>query len=62
MIRFIESIHCSQKSTTKDVKKGTGLGLYVTREIIQGLNGTIDISSKVGIGTKFTVYIPFVIE
>ena len=48
--------------TTKDVKKGTGLGLYVTREIIQGLNGSIDISSKVDIGTKFTVKIPFIIE
>jgi signal transduction histidine kinase len=48
--------------TTKDVKKGTGLGLYVTREIIQGLNGTIEISSKVDIGTKFTVKIPFIIE
>jgi signal transduction histidine kinase len=48
--------------TTKDVKKGTGLGLYVTREIIQGLNGTIEISSKVDSGTKFTVKIPYIIE
>ena len=48
--------------TTKDVKKGTGLGLYVTREIIQGLSGTIDISSKVEIGTKFIVKIPCIIE
>ena len=48
--------------TTKDVNKGTGLGLYVTREIVQGLNGTIDITSKVDIGTKFTVKIPFIIK
>ena len=48
--------------TTKDVNKGTGLGLYVTREIINGLNGTIDISSKVDIGTKFTVKIPIIFK
>jgi len=45
--------------TTKDVKKGTGLGLYVTREIVDGLNGTIDINSKLNKGTKFTITIPY---
>lgn len=42
--------------TTKD--KGTGLGLLVCHKIISGHNGTIDISSKVGVGTKISISLP----
>lgn len=36
---------------------GTGIGLTITRELIQSMNGTIDVSSQ-GKGTKFTVQLP----
>ncbi len=35
-----------------------GLGLYITKEIVQAHNGRIFVSSGVGIGTTFTVEIP----
>jgi signal transduction histidine kinase len=38
--------------------KGTGLGLYIVKEAIENLNGTITVESKIHIGTKFIVTIP----
>jgi two-component system NtrC family sensor kinase len=39
-------------------KKGTGLGLSVIWGIIDNHNGTINVESKVGSGTTFTIHIP----
>jgi PAS domain S-box-containing protein len=44
--------------TTKD--KGTGLGLALTRKIIEDHRGTIEVVSKKGMGTTFTVHLPVV--
>lgn len=44
--------------TTKEVGKGTGLGLAVTYGIVNRHNGTIEIKSKVGEGTTFTISLP----
>jgi signal transduction histidine kinase len=38
--------------------EGTGLGLFVTREIVEKLGGTIDVQSRVGVGTTITLNIP----
>jgi signal transduction histidine kinase len=44
--------------TTKDVGHGTGLGLFITHEIITRHNGTISVKSQLDKGTTFTVHIP----
>jgi len=44
--------------TTKEVGKGTGLGLNVAYNIIKKHHGTIDVASKVGEGTTFTIRLP----
>ncbi len=46
--------------TTKDTGKGTGLGLWVTFNIIEKMGGTIRLESRVGKGTSFTVQIPII--
>ncbi len=42
----------------EDGNKGSGLGLYIVKETIDKLNGTIDVESKRGEGATFTVRIP----
>lgn len=44
--------------TTKSPEKGTGLGLSVSYGIVQMYHGSIDVQSKPGEGTTFTVTIP----
>ena len=44
--------------STKAPKEGTGLGLYVTREIIAKLGGTIEVDSRLGHGTRFDITMP----
>lgn len=44
--------------TTKDVGHGSGLGLYVTQEIIQEHGGCIGVASRIGHGTRFLIVIP----
>jgi len=44
--------------TTKDVGSGTGLGLSSAYGIINNHGGFIDVYSREGEGTKFSVYLP----
>jgi len=44
--------------TTKPVGKGTGLGLSIVYGIIKKHGGTINVRSKVNVGTTFTVRLP----
>ena len=39
--------------------KGTGLGLLVTRKLIEEHKGKIDITSELGKGTTFTIRLPY---
>jgi two-component system, NtrC family, sensor kinase len=44
--------------TTKTKGHGTGLGLPITYGIVKRLGGDIEVQSKVGQGTRFTILLP----
>jgi signal transduction histidine kinase len=44
--------------TTKEVGKGTGLGLFLSRETVQAHGGTLSLMSEQGRGTTVTITLP----
>jgi hypothetical protein len=48
--------------TTKAVDEGTGLGLWLVDEIVAEFDGAIDVSSTLGVGTTFKVWLPVAAE
>lgn len=48
--------------TTKPVGEGTGLGMSISYKVIQNHNGTIDVNSIEGKGTRFKIQLPIRME
>jgi len=46
--------------TTKPVGEGTGLGLFVTRNLVEALGGTIALCASAAGGARFTIRLPTV--
>lgn len=47
-----------QRLHTKDKYEGTGIGLAISKKIIEKHNGTITVDSKEGLGTEFKIILP----
>ena len=44
--------------TTKEKSKGTGLGLAMVYGIVQQANGFVNVESREGLGSTFTIFLP----
>jgi len=56
--RLFKSFTQVDASTTRKYG-GTGLGLFITRQFIELMGGNISCTSREGLGSKFTIVIPF---
>lgn len=50
-----------EKTDLSDRIEGTGLGMAITKNLVDLMNGQIEIDSMVNVGTKITVTLPFAI-
>ena len=48
-----------ERNSTISGIQGTGLGMAITKNIVDMMNGTIDVKSEQGVGTEFTVRFMF---
>ncbi len=55
---IFEPFERERNSTTSGIQ-GTGLGMAITKNIVDMMNGTIDVKSKQNVGTEFTVTLTF---
>ena len=55
--RIFDRFHQGGKVSTRE-NEGAGLGLYITRRLVEAMEGTIDVRSEPGRGSTFTVTIP----
>lgn len=44
--------------TTKDVGRGMGMGLTITRRVVVAMGGSLTVKSQLGTGTEFVVRVP----
>lgn len=51
-----------ESDTARTHYMGTGLGLSIVKEFVSKMGGTITLSSQKGVGTRFTLTIPFTID
>ncbi len=56
--RIFEPFERERNSTISKIQ-GTGLGMAITKNIIDMMNGTIRVKSEQGVGTEFVVYLTF---
>ena len=57
--KLFEKFYRIQNDDTKNLP-GTGLGLWITKQIVQKMKGKIFVDSIEGKGSQFTITFPFV--
>jgi signal transduction histidine kinase len=57
MPRLFEKFYRVEDAALRNVS-GTGIGLYLARQVVEAHDGTIVVDSRAGMGTAFTIRLP----
>lgn len=58
-LKHIYEPFVQEHSDARTIYQGTGLGMSIVKSIIDKMNGSIEISSEEGVGSKFVITLPF---
>ena len=61
-LRHLYDEFSRERTSTVSKQQGTGLGLAISKRIVDMMEGSIDVESTVGEGSKFTICIPMRIQ
>ena len=56
--RIFDAFTREDKEEVK-VIEGSGLGMAITKQLVEAMNGVIYVESEVGVGSRFTIELPF---
>ena len=51
-----------ENAGARSIYGGTGLGMSITKSLVDKMGGTIGVESKQGVGTTYTITLPFAID
>jgi CheY-like chemotaxis protein len=60
--KIFEAFSQENSSSSRTTYQGTGLGMAITKRFVDMMGGTIQVQSQQGVGTCFTVDLPFDID
>ena len=58
-LKHIFEPFAQERNDARSEYQGTGLGMAIVKNLIEKMNGTIEVTSEVGVGSTFVVTIPF---
>ena len=58
-IKHAFDMFAQEKETSRSQYEGTGLGLAIVKQLAERMGGSVELQSKIGVGTTVTVRLPF---
>lgn len=61
-LAYIFELFAQKHGDARGLYQGTGLGMAIAKGLVDKMNGTITVESKVGEGSTFTIPLPLLFE